>query len=206
MLEKVTAFVTRRGSAGTELLLFRHPNAGIQLPAGTVENGELAADAALREVIEETGLRDVAIRCRIGCVDETLPGRVFVAHATEVYSRPNIGSFDWAHFRRGIAVVPLRTAGAFTQVTYEEWDSFPGGDYITYRITGWVPSDTLSAAQRRHFYHLTTIGDGPASWSQAADGHVFEPFWAPLAALPLLIAPQQQWLDGVLDDLHSALA
>ena len=36
LLEKVTAFVTRPGSSGVALRLFRHPNAGLQLPAGTV--------------------------------------------------------------------------------------------------------------------------------------------------------------------------
>ena len=35
-LPKVTAFVTRQGAHGTELLLFKHPNAAIQLPAGTI--------------------------------------------------------------------------------------------------------------------------------------------------------------------------
>lgn len=36
VLHKVTGFVTR----GRELLVFRHPTAGVQLPAGTVEAGE----------------------------------------------------------------------------------------------------------------------------------------------------------------------
>jgi 8-oxo-dGTP pyrophosphatase MutT (NUDIX family) len=55
-LEKVTAFITRKSDNGTELLLFKHPNAGIQLPAGTVEIGEKHDDAAKREAMEETGL------------------------------------------------------------------------------------------------------------------------------------------------------
>ncbi len=41
------------------LLLFTHPRspeAGIQVPAGSVEEGEDPADAALREAFEETGL------------------------------------------------------------------------------------------------------------------------------------------------------
>ena len=50
-LEKVTAFVTRPRTTGTELLLFRHPNAGIQLPAGTVDLSESPVEAVLREVL-----------------------------------------------------------------------------------------------------------------------------------------------------------
>jgi 8-oxo-dGTP pyrophosphatase MutT (NUDIX family) len=59
--EKVTAFVVRDTTAGRQVLLFRHPSAGIQIPAGTVEAGEAPAVAALREGREETGLRDLAI-------------------------------------------------------------------------------------------------------------------------------------------------
>ena len=61
LLEKVTAFVTRPGPMGLELLCFQHPNAGIQLPARTVEPGEEPAEAALREVREEAGLTQVAM-------------------------------------------------------------------------------------------------------------------------------------------------
>lgn len=48
-LEKVTVFITRGKANKIELLLFEHPNAGIQLPAGTVEINENHYDAALRE-------------------------------------------------------------------------------------------------------------------------------------------------------------
>ncbi|MCP5097606.1 MAG: NUDIX domain-containing protein, partial [Chloroflexi bacterium] len=51
---KVTAFITRRVANETQLLVFQHPTAGIQLPAGTVETGELAETAVLREITEET--------------------------------------------------------------------------------------------------------------------------------------------------------
>ena len=33
-IEKVTAFITRTTTQGTDLLLFAHPHAGIQIPAG----------------------------------------------------------------------------------------------------------------------------------------------------------------------------
>jgi 8-oxo-dGTP pyrophosphatase MutT (NUDIX family) len=57
--EKVTAFVTWVSPEGVELLLFEHPRAGIQLPAGTVEADEPHATAAAREAREETGLADL---------------------------------------------------------------------------------------------------------------------------------------------------
>lgn len=54
-MEKVFAYIT--GPAG--LLVFKqpqYPDAGVQVPAGTVDPGEALHVAVLREVFEETGL------------------------------------------------------------------------------------------------------------------------------------------------------
>ena len=61
MVHKVFAYVTRNVPDGLELLVFRHrdyPDAGVQVPAGTVEEGEAYKAAALREAFEESGLSD----------------------------------------------------------------------------------------------------------------------------------------------------
>src|SRR5438128_2640154 len=53
--QKVLAYITRGG----KLLVFEHPfspEAGIQVPAGTIEPDEKPEDAVLREAREETGL------------------------------------------------------------------------------------------------------------------------------------------------------
>lgn len=52
---KVFAYITHQD----RLLVFSHPDfpeAGIQVPAGTVEQGETLQEAVLREAYEETGL------------------------------------------------------------------------------------------------------------------------------------------------------
>jgi 8-oxo-dGTP diphosphatase len=57
---KVLAYITHGG----RLLVFTHPNdpeAGIQVPAGTVEPGEPSRAAVMREAREETGLADLTL-------------------------------------------------------------------------------------------------------------------------------------------------
>jgi len=75
MIHKVTALITRPSPAGPELLLFQHPYAGVQIPAGTVEDGETPAPAALREAAEETrlALADLSLCRYLGSEDERLP-------------------------------------------------------------------------------------------------------------------------------------
>ncbi len=58
---KVTALITRPGSNGADVLVFDHPSAGIQFPAGTGERGEDPRSAVLREAFEETGLDGLSI-------------------------------------------------------------------------------------------------------------------------------------------------
>jgi ADP-ribose pyrophosphatase YjhB (NUDIX family) len=56
---KVLAYITRQHQVHTQLLVFDHhqmPEAGTQVPAGTVEEGEVIETALWREVEEEAGL------------------------------------------------------------------------------------------------------------------------------------------------------
>ncbi len=204
-LDKVTAFVTRARPFGPELLLLRHPNAGVQVPAGTVEENEEIADAVLREAIEETGLTNVKIKRYVGYLDDERPNPTCVVlNKTKVYARPDLTSFDWAEFRRGILVKAVRRDGTFTQVVYEEWDQYPQPEYITYRILGWVPTEALCNRMRQHFFHLNIEDEVPDRWTVLADNQRFEPFWAPLDGLPELAHPQSKWVAYVRDELGYA--
>jgi len=59
LVKKVYAYVLRKTESGYQLLVFKHlhfPEAGIQIPGGTVEVGESPFVAVKREVYEESGL------------------------------------------------------------------------------------------------------------------------------------------------------
>lgn len=202
-LEKVTAFITREQDHTTELLLFRHPHAGIQLPAGTVEEGEPHADAALREAQEETGLTALKFRHYIGMQETVLPeDRAVVLHPTTVFSRPDAGSFAWARIPRAHPLACLRADAGYRQVSYVEYDQYPASNYISYQITGWVLADTLTQRLQRHFYHFVFTGTCVDTWQVPIDHHIFQPFWAPLDHLPGIVDPQQQWVEYVTGQLH----
>lgn len=60
MRQKVLAYILRQRDGQRQLLVFEHrdhPDAGVQVPAGTVEPGEAIEAALLREIEEESGLR-----------------------------------------------------------------------------------------------------------------------------------------------------
>ncbi len=59
MISKILIYITRQHDGETQLLVFEHldfPDAGVQVPKGTVEPGETIEFAAQREMREETGL------------------------------------------------------------------------------------------------------------------------------------------------------
>ena len=65
IVNKVAAYIT----CENQLLVFSHvdfPEAGIQIPAGTVGEGENLDEAILREAYEETGLDNLQIESYLG--------------------------------------------------------------------------------------------------------------------------------------------
>lgn len=194
-VEKVTAFIIRDSVAGLELLLFRHPYAGIQIPAGTVEAGEKPEAAVLREAAEETGLSAFSACRYLGCAVERLPeDQRIILEATRIYSRPDRSSSSWAQLGRGITVTRLRQAGGFSQIHYQEFDRWPDPRYVSMAITGWAPDEALAGTRRRHFFRLDFAGDTPEEWIVQTDNHSFRLFWASVAALPEIVSPQAEWL------------
>lgn len=69
MITKASAYIFRKKKPYPELLVFAHrdyPEVPIQVPGGTVEDGEMVEDAILREIIEESGLTSVCLVRKLG--------------------------------------------------------------------------------------------------------------------------------------------
>jgi 8-oxo-dGTP pyrophosphatase MutT (NUDIX family) len=204
-LDKVTAFITRQHSgahqysgarqtaSSRQILLVRHPYAGIQFPAGTVEEGEAFEAAILREVQEETRLQHAVITAQLGELIEQYPRRAFALCPVTVYARPDTTSFDWARLPRGVGVDVLREQDGFVHVSFVEGDVYPNPAYTTYQITGWVREDCLATQMRRRIYHLTTEEDTSESWQVLIDQHNYTLFWVDVNAMPEIVQGQRQY-------------
>lgn len=73
-LNKVAAYIVHRG----KLLVFRHvdfPEAGYQVPGGSLEAGEDPREGVLREAQEETGLERLLVKARLGVQSRELHSR-----------------------------------------------------------------------------------------------------------------------------------
>jgi len=119
MAQKVVAYIVRDG----RIIVFRHGDdesldeSGIQVPAGTIEPGELPADAALREAHEETGLHGLRLVRYLGAAEYDMrPSQdsVHVRHFFELTidgeAPENWTIHEAGHIRFDLYWIPLRQA------------------------------------------------------------------------------------------------
>lgn len=102
IVEKAFAYVTN----GHRLLVFTHadfPEAGVQVPAGTVHEGESPGDAAVREVHEETGLTISTGVTFLGIAEfDATPYGKAELHRRHFFHMPSDGIVPerWRHYER----------------------------------------------------------------------------------------------------------
>ena len=205
-IQKVTAFITREKDGVKELLVFKHPTAGIQIPAGTVEEGEDIETAVKREAYEETGLQFVEIENYLGCFENELEdSQRIIAETTQVYIEPNLTAIPYKRkLPKGLTVNYLSTREDFTHISYieYEYDKFHKPIRIDTNITGWIPNENLRAEKKRHFFLMSTQEKTEDAWELKSDqGHIFKPYWTPLSPKPNIISPQNKWLDFVYEKI-----
>lgn len=203
-LGKVTAFITRATESGRELLVFLHPTAGLQVPAGTVETGETPEAAVLRETAEEAGLHSVSIVERLAVIPQVLAeDEAMVLERCVLQASPGTeGTLHLRGFlRRGLTVKVIDEIDGFQRVTFNEHKLEDDTFVAVSSRTGWVPTQCLTRAVQRSLFHLTPTEPTPQQWAVDADGHTFALFWVSLDQVVGLVAPQQAWLDLVQDRL-----
>lgn len=202
VIQKVTAFITRKNGADvTELLIFQHPTAGVQLPAGTVEAGETLPEAAYREVAEETGLTAVELRSHLGTINRTLAGdqRALLQNANFLIGPQRKAKPLNFRLGRGNWLRVLDEVDGFAEVVFEESDLNFDPPKVQTRISGWLPTEILATQMERAFFHFALTTPTPEKWDQAADRHIFALYWVPLVPKPTLVQGQHAWLDYVYD-------
>ncbi len=100
-VKKVVAYITRKRNGKMQLLVFTHPNspeAGLQVPAGTIEEGEEPQAAVLREAIEETGLENLQVVQKLGVFDyfNTSTGQTNERHVFHLLaSDDTVETWEW---------------------------------------------------------------------------------------------------------------
>lgn len=117
--QKVVAYIVRDG----KIVVFRHSDdetldeSGIQVPAGTIEPGELAADAALREAYEETGLPGLRLVRYLGAGEYDMRPAQDSLHVRHFFELTVDGEvpeqwtvYEAGHIRFDLYWVPLRQA------------------------------------------------------------------------------------------------
>lgn len=63
------ALIYRRGKDGVSLAMIKDPYGKWTFPKGHVRRGETLREAAMRESMEETGLRDLTFKRKLGAID-----------------------------------------------------------------------------------------------------------------------------------------
>ncbi len=220
-VHKVTAFVTRGDGPERELLVFRHPRAGIQLPAGTVEAGEPIEAAVLREVEEETGLTGIVIIAALGTVPEAMgpDGRMITtrislrAEPRETAAGIDVtlqGKLIISELGRGLTVRQIRdetgylVEGGYAKIGYDLYEIRGSHDWVLREtVVGWVPRDAITTNVQRHLFHLRTTDPTPDRWVHHGDVPGCELYWAPLSQDPGLVRGHDTLLRGVLDQLKN---
>jgi 8-oxo-dGTP diphosphatase len=119
---KVYAYITH----ADRLLIFSHPDfpeAGVQVPGGTLEEDEDPDDGILREAMEETGLSDLRIDTLLGEIDRRLPELGQVHHRWFYHLVcPNGPPERWYHYE----LYP--SDGSPAPIRFEfYWVSLPNG-------------------------------------------------------------------------------
>lgn len=98
---KAYAYIIRSSNQGTKFLVFTqqgHPEAGVQIPGGTIDEGESPQSALIREIEEESGLANLTDFEEIGTIEYFHPQKkeLHFRHFFVVKAPRNVPE-SWSH-------------------------------------------------------------------------------------------------------------
>ncbi|MPZ98743.1 MAG: YihY family inner membrane protein [Dehalococcoidia bacterium] len=176
-LSKVTAFVTRQGVRGTELLVIRHPHAGTLLPAGTSQAGEQPSDAVMREVEVECGLDRVELVRQLAKIPQLLGERQLMLLEPVAMQE--------ATLTRGLAVDTVEREDGSVRLRSNGHEA-------------WVPAGSLTADVDRYLYQLEPTVVTSGRWTRRVEdggGLEWTLEWVSLEEAEADLVPQHaDWL------------
>ncbi|WP_157605059.1 NUDIX domain-containing protein [Schlesneria paludicola] len=203
LILKVAAFVLTP-TPEPMVLALRHPIAGLQFPAGTIESGEGVLDAARREVREETCVTALDQGRRLGtevCPRDADEG--FVLETSESISTNR--DEERSLFYRGRRVRILSHGDALSQVCEEEWNLNLDPPIVSRRIQGVIPTRFIGRSVARVFVCFLFLGDFRSEpWKCTADGHTWQVEWIPLRTTERFALNQADWFERFRILMYSA--
>lgn len=208
IIRKVTAFITRETPDSRQLLVFQHPNAGVQLPAGTVDEGESSDVAVIREACEETGLCDLTLIGLLGELPRQTGANQFrLTRSVNLRSAPQTDAPLTGHrLSYGWLVDFVRrdeTTGA-VQIRYPEMKYLGGERWeVEFELVGWTEPDALTDQESRLAYHLSSTTPTADTWEHIGDhDHTFRCYWVDVHDDSPLIPLHAGWFEIVKDQLR----
>lgn len=213
ILEKVVAFILRERNGRQEILVFDHPTAGTQIPAGTVEEGESLEAAVLRETKEETGFTGSIVRPLASPTFDPLGAdRVIALKKVTLRQNPAPDADPIPSLWSGGRGMPFNRVEAkapqnrFIYVARREIDHNQTPPKLIQEFQCWSPAKLVTRQQRRHYFQIRLHeNDTPEQWIIEGDyQHHWRLYWTPLEPRPQLMGWQNDWLAHVWDTLRDS--
>jgi len=179
---KVTIFAVHQGC----VLVFDHPLAETQFPAGTVDLDESPENAAVRELAEETGIQ----------VDDVeYLGTTFTRREDDLaYTLETVVADDGLRIPRGYRVHVLGSDGERIRFTRRESDHSEQPPLVLSESAGLTSPQSLTRRIERHFYRAQARNAAPWSW-EGDDGHVWLCHFVEINEVQAF-GEQQGWLES----------
>jgi len=134
VVEKAFGYITREHEEQMQVLVFEQTTvgAGIQVPKGTVEEGETPLEAVKREMLEETGLTTLIVQGLIAQDYFNHPSGVlqkrYIYHLTSDETRE-----AWQHYPTGMNEADLLFSFYWISAEEDTMLAKGHGDYL-YRV------------------------------------------------------------------------